>query len=82
MKMLDQRLHASDGTSGACPAEPSFIPQTPDVDPCQPEYNHVALCAYFIWLSEGCPHGRDQEHWLNAEKQLHLTCRHDLFRKS
>lgn len=26
--------------------------------------------AYEIWLSEGCPHGRDQIHWLRAEAEV------------
>ncbi|MBP2298615.1 hypothetical protein J2850_001298 [Azospirillum picis] len=26
--------------------------------------------AYAIWLDEGCPHGRDSEHWLRAEQAL------------
>lgn len=27
----------------------------------------VAENAYFRWLAEGCPHGRDLEHWLAAQ---------------
>jgi hypothetical protein len=26
--------------------------------------------AYLIWIEEGRPHGRDQEHWLRACEQL------------
>ena len=26
--------------------------------------------AYAIWLAEGCPHGRDVDHWLQAEQEL------------
>ena len=26
--------------------------------------------AYEIWENEGCPHGRDLEHWLSAEQQV------------
>ena len=26
--------------------------------------------AYQIWLREGCPHGRDQEHWRQAEQEI------------
>jgi hypothetical protein len=26
--------------------------------------------AYEIWLSEGCPHGRDRIHWLRAEAEI------------
>ncbi|MCB1279348.1 DUF2934 domain-containing protein [Prosthecobacter sp.] len=30
----------------------------------------IATCAYLIYVSEGCPAGRDQEHWLAAEARL------------
>lgn len=26
--------------------------------------------AYEIWMSEGCPHGRDRIHWLRAEAEF------------
>lgn len=26
--------------------------------------------AYHIWLREGCPHGRDFEHWVQAQVEL------------
>lgn len=26
--------------------------------------------AYAIWLEEGCPHGRDSDHWLQAEQDI------------
>ena len=26
--------------------------------------------AYEIWLSEGCPHGRDHIHWIRAEAEF------------
>ncbi|WP_042442843.1 DUF2934 domain-containing protein [Azospirillum sp. B510] len=26
--------------------------------------------AYSIWLEEGCPHGRDGDHWLLAERAI------------
>jgi Protein of unknown function (DUF2934) len=26
--------------------------------------------AYAIWFDEGCVDGRDQEHWLEAEKEI------------
>jgi hypothetical protein len=29
--------------------------------------------AYEIWLSQGCPHGRDREHWLAAEREMLST---------
>ena len=30
----------------------------------------IRMLAYGIWLGEGCPHGRDLEHWLAAERTL------------
>jgi hypothetical protein len=30
----------------------------------------VARAAYLLWLKDGCPPGRDQEHWFRAEEQL------------
>lgn len=27
----------------------------------------IRQIAYYLWLDEGCPHGRQHEHWLKAE---------------
>jgi len=35
-----------------------------------PSHEEIALCAYFIYLHEGCPQGQDLSHWLQAEIQL------------
>jgi hypothetical protein len=32
--------------------------------------HQIAAAAYYIWLNEGCPHGRDREHWQRAFEQL------------
>ena len=34
--------------------------------------DHAAIAhrAWEIWQHEGCPEGRDMEHWLQAEKEL------------
>lgn len=32
----------------------------------QEEYNWISRRAHEIWQSEGCPNGRDQEHWSQA----------------
>jgi hypothetical protein len=34
----------------------------------QPQVEQIA---YRIWQEEGCPHGRHEEHWRQAEKQFH-----------
>jgi hypothetical protein len=41
-------------------------------NPHQPELNpdEVALCAYLIWEKEGKPHGRDADHWFQAQTLL------------
>ena len=38
--------------------------------PSDPTDEEIALCAYRIWLHEGCPVGHDKEHWLKAREQL------------
>ncbi len=37
-----------------------------------PEITEVetATCAYFIYVNEGCPAGRELDHWLEAEARL------------
>ena len=32
----------------------------------------IAARAFNIWLSQGCPNGKEVEHWLEAEKQLRI----------
>jgi hypothetical protein len=29
--------------------------------------------AYAIWMSEGCPRGRDRDHWLQAVEECRKT---------
>jgi hypothetical protein len=43
-----------------------------DRDDSQPRasYDEVAARAHAIWLAEGCPEGREKEHWQKAEEQL------------
>jgi hypothetical protein len=35
-----------------------------------PTHKEIAACAYFIYLKEGRPAGRQKEHWRQAEAQL------------
>lgn len=44
--------------------------ELPDQDSPEPTDEEIALSAYRIWLQQGCPHGRDKEHWLKAREQL------------
>lgn len=39
----------------------------------QPTHEEIARLAHSIWRAEGCPVGRDLEHWLQAEIQLRLS---------
>jgi hypothetical protein len=34
--------------------------------------HRIREIAYFIWLEEGCPNGRDHEHWERASDRLAL----------
>lgn len=35
-----------------------------------PAPEHIAEAAYFLWLEEGCPEGREAEHWHRAAAAL------------
>jgi hypothetical protein len=37
-----------------------------------PPHDEIARAAYFLWQQEGCPHGRDREHWARAVAQWKL----------
>jgi hypothetical protein len=43
----------------------------------EPAPEEIAYCAYLIWEKEGCPEGREREHWLQAETQLLATRAHE-----
>lgn len=43
------------------PPEPSALPT----------HTEIAERAYHLWLEGGCREGSDQEHWLEAERELH-----------
>jgi hypothetical protein len=36
----------------------------------RPSYDDVAARAHAIWLSQGCPEGREKENWQQAEEEL------------
>ncbi|WP_146587381.1 DUF2934 domain-containing protein [Puniceibacterium confluentis] len=36
----------------------------------QPDDSDIAQAAYFLWLAEGKPKGRDADHWRRAEQEL------------
>jgi Protein of unknown function (DUF2934) len=33
-------------------------------------HEQIAQRAHAIWIQQGCRHGQDQQHWLEAERQL------------
>jgi len=35
-----------------------------------PEFHRISLLAYQIWESEGCPEGRADDHWREAERRV------------
>jgi hypothetical protein len=57
-----QRTQAKPKTTGANTAPP--------VVAAKPAASAIAQLAYELWQQNGCPHGRDQEHWFQAEREL------------
>ncbi|HBJ86724.1 MAG TPA: hypothetical protein DDZ88_23290 [Verrucomicrobiales bacterium] len=51
------------------PAAPPVPPPAPTSD-MEVTDVEIATRAYFIYVSEGCPPGREMQHWLDAEAQL------------
>ena len=43
-----------------------------------PTHEQIANCAFFIYLNEGSPNGRQAEHWHQAETQLIADRFHDM----
>ena len=37
------------------------------------EPDEVARRAFELWLQQGCAHGHDFDHWLQAERELELS---------
>ena len=35
-----------------------------------PSDEEIAMAAYYLWQQEGCPAGREAEHWAKAREQL------------
>jgi hypothetical protein len=55
-------------TTTARTRKPRTTPATPTV--LTPNRDHIARRAYELFLSSGAMHGRDVEHWLQAESEL------------
>jgi hypothetical protein len=44
-----------------------------------PSHEEIATLAYSIWMSEGCPEGREEANWKEAEQQRALERSADTF---
>lgn len=53
----------TNGGSSMPAASTSTATAAPGKDP-------IAQRAYEIWQESGCPHGKDQEHWFRAEREI------------
>ena len=60
--------------------KPAATRQAPNLEASQNEINaalcpdEVARTAYFSYVNEGCPEGRQVQHWLAAEAELTKAC--------
>jgi hypothetical protein len=63
LKMTRHGKAASDAPKPAAPPPPS------------PDLERIRMRAYQIWEQEGRPHGRDEDHWREAERQLEVEFR-------
>ena len=68
-------------TAGSKPIERESLAQHPNgeaqqakldegADAASERDNKIRERAYWIWLREGLPHGREAEHWRQAEKEI------------
>lgn len=62
-KSVDRPATTADQASGA-------VTSMDQVECQQSNQHEIARRAYQIWMDRGCPHGRDQEHWFEAELQV------------
>lgn len=82
MITVNQPLRMSDAPShdsaGSCDPPQESV----RLNVCVPTHEEIAVCAYRIWLSEGCPQGQCLRHWIEAEEQLRMCCWHDIVHRS
>jgi hypothetical protein len=65
MKNIESSSHAL--STGTRPPSPPVRPSEVKASPWRDE---VARTAYFIYLNQGSPQGKDVQHWLAAEAQM------------
>jgi len=46
------------------------VPENKPTPPARPTHDEITRRAYEIFIERGQPHGRDMDHWLEAEAQL------------
>lgn len=66
-------LLESGASAGARPHVWTLSSRQPAKEVRPPSRDEVALQAYLIYVRQGCPQGRDVQHWLEAENQLMPT---------
>ena len=49
-------------------ARDTAAPQAAEIPP-----DRIAARAYEIWQASGRPHGRDRDHWFQAERELRVS---------
>jgi hypothetical protein len=69
-----ERMDASDPPAHASPAR-SGGPKRPDDMANVPDEDAIRRRAYALWETDGRPHGRDEEYWHRAERELHARKR-------
>lgn len=45
------------------------------VETVRPGHDQIAVRAYELWQADGSPNGRDEQHWLDAERELLIRMR-------
>lgn len=53
-----------DGADGSSPMSRAQVTRS--------RHEEIALLAYSLWQSRGCPEGRPEEDWYQAERQIEL----------
>ncbi len=54
---------------GPAPAAPSVTSATPSPQTAKPNDEDIKILAYYLWEKAGCPEGRDQEFYFQAEQE-------------
>ncbi len=66
-RCLDELLRAKQLREAALPPPQQ---ETPGNHEGKTLHDRLALAAYYLWQQEGCPQGRDKEHWYKALEEL------------